>query len=276
MSINYHNVLQFIPIIFLTRHPLPSDDIQEDIGIKIKKIAQWNKLKDIMIIDAHNSIISDEVLIIKRSIEGNELISVAEKYLTSKKRINRQRSPLYYGVASDSMEKFSEMDGIGFGGIVVHLFKNSLTDQKTALIHFDANNAYVDIRSYILNMLQNRGIERGEITTSDSHTVARKLTSRGYSPLGEKIKLEQIIKKLEILIEQADKDLEPVEFSYIHSTVHNVRIWGNSKYFEIIMDTLQECLRVSQKLLTLSLIIPTFFSLILLMFYYNIPITGFI
>ena len=92
--------------------------------------------------------------------------------------------------------------------------KNSETDQTTALIHFDGNNAYVDIRSYVLNMLQNRGIERGEITTSDSHTVARQFSARGYSPIGDKIKIDDILKKLDILIQEAENNLEPVEFYY--------------------------------------------------------------
>jgi putative membrane protein len=266
--------LNSTPIIFLTRHPLPSDDIQEEVGKKLRKIALWNKFKDIMIIDSHNSIIGDEVLIAKKSLEGKELIEVTEKFLISKKRNATQPVRLLYGVANDPMDKFSAKDGIGYGGITVHLFKNLDTNVKTALIHFDANNAYVDIRSYILNMLQNKGIERGEITTSDSHTVARQLTSRGYSPIGDRIKLDIIIKKLDILINEADSFLEPVEFYYCASVIENVRIWGNPTYFDAIIDTLQECIRVSQKLLTFSLILPTFFSLILLLFYYNISIGG--
>ncbi len=265
-----------VPIMFLTRHPLPSDDIQAEIGKKIRKIAQANDYQDAMIIDSHNSIIGDEVLIEKNSIEGKELIKVSEKFLMSKKKEKNQILQLLYGVAIDPMEEFSEKDGIGYGGIVVHVFKNIVTNQKTALIHFDANNAYVDIRSYILNMLQNRGIERGEITTSDSHTVARKFTNRGYSPLGDKIKLDTIIKKLDLLIQKAEENLEPVEFYYFDSIVEDVRIWGNPRYFEAIIETLQECIRVSQKLLTLSLIIPTFFSLILLLFYYNIEFMHFL
>ena len=269
-------IVQNVPIIFLTRHPLPSDDIQAEIGNKIRKNAQSNEknFKEIMIIDAHNSIIDDEHLVVKDSIEGRELIDVSNKFLKSKLKARDQILQLQYGVANDRLKEFSEKQGIGYGGIVVHLFKNSITNQKTALIHFDANNAYVDIRSYILNALQNRGIERGEITTSDSHTVARQLSSRGYSPIGDKIKLNYIIEKLNILLQKAEADLEPVEFLYSDSIVKNVKIWGNPRYFDAIIATLQECLRVSQRLLTLSLIAPTFFSLILLLFYYNIQITG--
>ena len=124
-------------------------------------------------------------------------------------------------------------------------------------------------------MLQNKGIERGEITTSDSHTVARKFTQRGYSPIGDKIKLEYILPKLDELISEANNTTEEVEFYYHDSEVDNVRIWGDPKYFELIMNVLQECLRVSQRLLTYSLIFPTFFSLILFLFYYSLPIAPF-
>ena len=140
------------------------------------------------------------------------------------------------------------------------------------MIHFDANNAFVDIRSYILNTLQNRGIERGEITTSDSHIVARKFTKRGYSPIGEKIKLDYILNKLDTLLAKAERNLEPVEFNYRDSLVENVRIWGDPKYFDVIMKTLQECIRISQRLLTFGLIAPTLISLIILIFFYNVEL----
>ncbi|MFX1496636.1 MAG: DUF2070 family protein [Promethearchaeota archaeon] len=260
-----------IPVMFLTRHPLPSDDIQAEIGQSIKEIGLSLGFQEVIIIDSHNSILGDEILIKKDSIEGRDLINVSKNFLTSiKKAQDSELSPIKYGVAKDTLKGFSERDGIGSGGLVVHLFKNTNTDQKTILVHFDANNAYADIRSFILNMLQNRGIEYGEVTTSDSHTVARQFTSRGYSPIGEKIKLDYILQKLEELIPKAEKNLSDVEFSYYTSEIDNVKIWGDPKYFDTIMNTLQECIKVSQKLLTYSLILPTFFSLLLLLFYYNI------
>lgn len=265
--------LDNIAIVFLTRHPLPSDDIQSQIGDEIRKIAKSKGYREIIIIDSHNSIIGDEVLIEKQSLEAKDLISVSEKFLTS--NINNKKESInkyivQYGVAKDLMAEYSEKDGIGTGGLVVHLFKDTTTEQKTVLVHFDANNAYVDIRSFILNMLQNRGIERGEITTSDSHTVARQFTRRGYSPIGDKIKLEKILEKLDSLINKAEETLEEVEFFYYDSVVERVKIWGNPRYFETIMNTLMKSIKVSQGLLTYSLIIPTLFSIILLLFFYEI------
>lgn len=264
-----------VAIVYLTRHPLPSDDIQIEVGEEIRKIAKLKGYREIIIIDSHNSIIGDEVLIRNKSIEANDLISVSEKFLESnKKRDLSNNIVVQYGVAKDLMLEYSEKDGIGTGGIVVHLFKDLVSNQKTVFIHFDANNAYVDIRSFVLNMLQNRGIERGEITTSDSHTVARQFSQRGYSPIGDKIKLEKILEKIDALLIEAESNLEDIEFSYYDSIVEKVKIWGDPKYFEVIMNTLFKCIKVSQGLFTYSLIIPTLFSIILLIFFYNITFSA--
>ncbi|MFX1281191.1 MAG: DUF2070 family protein [Promethearchaeota archaeon] len=259
-----------IPVIFITRHPLPSDDIESEIGDYIREYAKSRGYQDIIIIDSHNSILTEEFLIKKESIEASDLINVSKKFLKSKKIDNSQKVQMLYGIAKGTFGNYSEKQGIGFGGIVVHLLKNSINEQTTALIHFDANNAYVDIRSNILNMLQNIGIERGEVTTSDSHTVARQFSARGYSPIGDKIKNEEILEKLDLLIQEAESNFEPVEFCYFSSTEDKIKVWGNSLYFDAIIDTLKEAIRVSQRLLTLSLIVPAFFSLIILFFLYNI------
>jgi predicted neutral ceramidase superfamily lipid hydrolase len=264
-----------VAIMFLTRHPLPSDDIHAEIGNEIRKIAKAKGYREAIIIDSHNSIIKDEVLIRNKSIEANDLISVSEKFLVSNKaKENDEKILVQYGVAKDLMTEYTERDGIGKGGIVVHLFKDIESNQKTVFIHFDANNAYVDIRSFVLNMLQNRGIERGEITTSDSHTVARQFTARGYSPLGDKITLEIILDKIDILIIKAENNLEDVEFYYHDSIVKNVKIWNDPRYFEVIMNTLFKCIKVSHGLFTYSLIIPALFSVILLLFFYNIQFSA--
>ncbi len=262
-------IVNQIPLIFLTRHPLPSDDIQVEVGDDIRVIAKKEGFDDVIVIDSHNSIIGDEILIKRNSIEAKDLINVSEKFIIKNKPEISQKTTLLYGVAKDMIPEFSEKEGIGYGGIVVHMFRNALNDQKTVLIHFDGNNAFLEIRSFILNMLQNQGIEKGEITTSDSHTVARQFSNRGYSPIGDKIKIEFILDKVKKLLAEAEKNMEPVEFYYKES-LKNVRIWGDQDYFNVIIDTLKECIKVSQSLLSISLIAPTFFSLILLIFLYYI------
>jgi len=262
-------IVDNVPLVFLTRHPLPSDDIQVEVGDDIRAIAKKEGFNDVIVVDSHNSIIGDEILIRRNTLEAKDLINVSERFIIKNKPELTQKTTLLYGVAKDSIKEFSEKEGIGYGGIVVHMFKNTLNNQKTVLIHFDGNNAFLEIRSFILNMLQNKGIEKGEITTSDSHTVARQFSNRGYSPIGDKIKIEFILDKLNTLLDVAERDMEPVEF-YYKDSFKNVRIWGDPDYFNVILDTLKECIKVSQSLLTISLIAPTFFSLIILIFLYYI------
>jgi predicted neutral ceramidase superfamily lipid hydrolase len=100
--------------------------------------------------------------------------------------------------------------------------------------------------------------------------VARQFSARGYSPLGDKITLEKILEKIDNLIIKAERNLEEVEFYYHDSTVDNVKIWNEPRYFEVIMNTLFKCIKVSQGLFTYSLIIPALFSVILLLFFYNV------
>ena len=94
-----------VAIIFLTRHPLPSDDIQVEIGNKIRKIAKDKGYREVIIIDSHNSIIEDEVLIRNKSIEANDLITVSEKFLVANKaKEYDERILVQYGIAKDLMK----------------------------------------------------------------------------------------------------------------------------------------------------------------------------
>jgi len=242
-----------IPIVLLTRHPYPSDDIEHEVGIKLKKVAQSFQYDDIVAIDAHNAIIDDEVLISPKTEEAKHLIKATRRYLNNSKKNTNKKVEFDYSYIRDPLEEYSERDGIGKGGMILHFFKNRDSNQKIVLIHFDGNNAKAKVRSYILNLLQNRGIDKAEISTSDSHTVARQFTSRGYSPIGDKIKIPYILNKLDSMLKKAESRLEPVEFLYKSCEIKDVRIWGDRKYFFAIMETLQECINVSQRLLSLSL-----------------------
>ena len=92
--------------------------------------------------------------------------------------------------------------------------------------------------------------------------------------MGDRITLEKILDKIDNLIIKAESNLEDVEFYYHDSTVENVKIWNNPRYFEVIMNTLFKCIKVSRGLFTYSLIIPALFSIILLLFFYNIQFSA--
>ncbi|MHA1820216.1 MAG: DUF2070 family protein [Promethearchaeota archaeon] len=282
------------PIMFLTRHPFPTDDIVPSVGEKIKE--KWRSIKmaqkdhneakegdttsessgtnpeEIFIVDCHNAIKGDEILIKDGSEEANEMIDVSEKFFNEiLQTYNRNKLyPVEYGVAHDPFEDIPVEWGIGKGGMTVHIFK--IGDQTSALIHFDANNALLDVRPRIINLVENKGIDRAELTTSDSHTVARVLSAQGYYPLGGKVPIDVILNRLNSLIDSALKNLEPVQVGVYKSINGGFRKWGDLDYFNVILETIEKCVSKSKQLLTFGLFLPMFLSILLATFYFNVPI----
>jgi predicted neutral ceramidase superfamily lipid hydrolase len=262
------------PLMYITRHPFASDDIMPQVGFNINDCAKKAGYStDPLIIDAHNAILGDEILVKADSEEGREIQDVANKFLENMKTIHADSNEihsLYYGVAHDPLSEYPPAYGIGAGGITVHIFK--INRQQTALIHIDGNNAVIDFRSRLINLTENKGIDRVEVTTSDSHTVARILSAQGYYPVGQKISINTLLVKINSLIDAAIEDLEPVEVAIKESITSGFRKWGDLGYFDAVIETIEKCLSKSKSLLTAGLIIPTFFSILIALFYFNIPI----
>ncbi len=267
LSINNEN-----PFMIITRHPFPQDDMEPEIGKEISNISKnIGFMKQPYIIDAHNAIIGDEFLVKADREEGKEIIDVSKTCLEQLKDLGKnEQYDIEYGVAHDSMSEFPVEHGIGNGGITVHIFK--INNQLTALIHFDGNNAILDVRSRIINLGENKGIDRIEITTSDSHTTARVLSAQGYYPIGKKIPIHVILNKLNILIDTAMNNIEKVEIATMQTKTPGFRKWGDLSYFEVVLATIEKCMHTSMNLLTISVLIPMLFSILIATLYYNIPL----
>ena len=267
-----NNSIRNNPFLIISRHPFPSDDMMPEIGEKISKSSkEYGLLGDASIIDAHNAIIGDEVLIKVDSPECKEINEVSKIFLKniSDSIQNNEIYDFKYGTAFDPMDEFNVSSGIGAGGIRLHLFK--INKQTTAIIHFDGNNALMDVRSRLINLGENKGIDRVEVTTSDSHTVARILSSQGYYPIGAKIPISTILKKVDLLLDTAKSNLEPVEVAIHKSITPGFTKWGDLSYFDVVIETIEQALHKSKQLLTISLLIPFFISILLATFYFNIP-----
>ena len=157
-------VINHVPILLYTMHPLPTDDIVPEIGTKITSMVTNEGFADPLVIDCHNSLIGDEITIKEDTEEANEMYSITQEFLNQLKEKNEFWSEnVNYAVAHDPMREIPIASGIGAGGIIVHLFK--VGDQETALIHVDANNAITPVRSAIVNLGENLGLDRSEFST---------------------------------------------------------------------------------------------------------------
>ncbi len=217
------------------------------------------------IVDCHNAIVGDEILITEKSAEGMEIIESTEKFFDEIKKVEFFNE-LYYGCARVK-SPYPIESGIGSGGIVCHYFK--IGKQKSVIIHCDSNNALLSVRSQIVNHAQNKGIDRIELTTSDTHNVVRVISARGYHPLGDKVDLNYLIPTIDKLIDEAEQNAEPVEIAEYESETPNFPFWPNVEYFDLIIETIQKCLVVSKILLTIGLVVPALFSLLSIVFLFG-------
>ncbi len=257
------------PFIITTRHPLPSDDIEPALLEKVSQIFREKGYQQPMFVDAHNAIVGDEILVKADSEDGQEIIQACESFANLDFQKQAPYGRLSYGVSRDPLDEFSYQDGVGDGGLIVHVFQ--IQSQKTVIVHIDGNNAVPDYRSRVVNLLESKGFDRVEVTTSDTHVVARVLSSRGYNPIGVKISINTLLAKIDHLVDEAMKNLEPVEFATLTTTVPQLRLWGNQQYFDdIVIPTIQKCLSVSTLMLTAGIFIPMLLSFLLLCVFYGI------
>lgn len=261
---------QQMPFLVATRHPYPSDDIDPKVLAEIQAKYEARGFPDMMFVDGHNAIIGDEVPVQAHTEAADELADAAEVFLVESLE-NATRHSLYYGTARDPLVEYSHHDGVGAGGLILHLFK--IGDQHTVVINIDGNNAVLDLRSRLVNLLENKGIDKVEVCTSDTHVVARVFSSQGYNPVGRKIPIEDLLVRVDRLTDVAMRDLEPVEVATHRACIPGLRVWGDLKYFEeAVIPTLDRCVQVSKLLLTVGLVLPFFLSALFLAAFYEINI----
>ena len=255
------------PFMMLTRHPYPTDDIVPSVGQKIQSMGEAADYKPALVVDCHNSLIGDEVLVEAGSEEAREIIETSAQFFEHLKKVQEQTyNTISYGVARDPVGDLPIEAGIGGGGIIVHLFK--IGEQETAIIHIDANNAITPVRSAIVNLGENAGLDRIELSTSDTHAVVRILSSQGYYPLGTRISSNNLVDRVKKLIKTARADLTEVEVAQHTSTTPGYRFWKDIAHFDVIIETIERSLSVSKYLLTIGLVFPALFTLIIMLFYY--------
>ncbi|RLE76738.1 MAG: hypothetical protein DRZ80_00495 [Thermoprotei archaeon] len=120
------------------------------------------------------------------------------------------------GFYSMEINDYSKESGIGAGGIAGVVVE--IAGEKYFLLTLDGNNLVNPYRDIILKTILNEyDLKDGEITTTDTHTVAGITPVKEYSPLGEKISVDKLVKYA----------IEVVKKAYNNMTLCRVKI---SKY----------------------------------------------
>ena len=101
-------------------------------------------------------------------------------------------------------------------------------------------------------------IDEIEVMTTDTHTV--NTLSAGYNPVGT-VEKEKIIEYVKISINEAIKDLEPVEAGTNMERIINLKTFGPNNSTELI-STISSIVAVSKIIAPLTFIVAIIFVII--------------
>jgi len=211
-----------VALITLTCAPANMEDVPKEIGVEIIERGKKLGVKDVIVIDAHNSLLSSSKFSVLSKETLKDIVYVAEKAL--KTALKEERLPFKVGVSEVPIEEFSVKEGIGPGGIVA--LTVIVGEQKIAYVIIDGNNMISGFREEILRALKDT-IHDGEILTTDTHVVNAVLPiDQGYYTIGEAIDRRTLISYIKKAVSQASNNIDFTATAYKISEIKDIKVLG--------------------------------------------------
>ncbi|MEM3839032.1 MAG: DUF2070 family protein [Candidatus Micrarchaeaceae archaeon] len=211
-----------LSLIFLSKAPLVTEDIERSVGLGFEAIAEADGRRA-LIVDAHNSRFESAP---PSELEG---IGKSSKYIKMyteaiKESLADSKSELRFGSAFSLMkERMPGKKDLGFGYTSVGIFE--FGKKRFGIVYFDANNMLPGFRKEIIaNARDKFGIDV-EVCTTDTHAV-NSIALSASNALGRETKAKEIMPELDALFETAIRMLEPVKVAHGAFTVKKLRVWG--------------------------------------------------
>jgi putative membrane protein len=205
-----------------TFSPSFADDVEYGVGLTAAAEARGAGLDDVLLVDAHNC---------NNGLEGEDLGHVVPGSERSFEMISAVREaafdlaeadpyPYRLGTAWDRT-KWQPSDGIGPLGVRVSVFE--VAGRKTAYVLVDGNNMEPGLRERIVEAID--GVDDMEVMTTDTHIVN---TVRSTNQVGGFIDEGELISVIGELIEEASRDMEPVQGGMAVEEAE-VTVFGNDR-----------------------------------------------
>lgn len=206
------------------------EDISLEAGEEIMRKGRQLEVKQIAIINAHNSIgTANEELVLSKK-KTNEIVFAAQKVLESAS--NEEQHPFFLGIAKVIPSDFGIRQGMGPGGIVALVV--IVAEQKAVYIIIDGNNMVRGLRDKIIRVLDR--FDECEVLTTDTHIVnAIITTARGYYPIGEVIDHTRLISYVKNVAAKALKGAKKTEVSFSKVKINNIKIIGENTLVKLTM-----------------------------------------
>ena len=215
-----------------TLAPKTTEDLPQELGQYVAKEAAKLGFDHALVVNTHNCL-ADNLLAAEQPI--GELQTTALKCL--QKVALLPAKTFRSGSASIFPKEFSLKAGMGAGGITAVVIE--VEKQKTVYIVIDGNNMVPGLREKIIGALDSLGFDEAEVFTTDTHAVSALVTGRrGYSPIGEVMDNELLIRYVGEAAKNAMANLESSRAGFQHLVVPQVRVIGGAqlKSLTILVD----------------------------------------
>ena len=225
-------------LITLTKAPMVTEDIGDDVGEEFKKIAGEKSI----IIDAHNSRIeSANKEELKGIYTGSKYVGLYKKAIREALNLKKNQKFFFgsYSIKLSNLIKNAEDIGKGYTSVGIFKFGN----ESFAMIYFDANNMLPSLREIIINHVKDKYNIRCEVYTTDTHSV-NSLNRPFTNVLGRKTKPSILLPILDIAIENALSNMEEVKSAYRSFVIRNFAIWGEDAEEKLIETSKEILIRV--------------------------------
>ena len=239
-------------VMLSTFAPSGSDDIEYAVGLAA--MIESQKLlgtENNILVDCHNSFNEEKGGVLPGNPELFQLLDTI-KLINPKDLEHDIKVGCYY----TDLGGFDKHQGIGESGLKTMVVE--VNGQRTAYVLFDSNNMELGYRETIFNAVKDLDIDEIEVMTTDTHTV--NTLSAGYNPVGT-VEKEKIIEFVKLSINEAIKDLEPVEAGTNTERILNLKTFGPNNSTELI-STISSIVAVSKIIAPLTFIVAIIFVII--------------
>ncbi len=215
-------------LISFTLAPQTIEDLPMELGEFIRSRAEMHGLAMCIVINAHNSIDGtanpDSMLESLKEVGAQCLEEAA----------HQKQMPIEVGAASFVPQEWTVEDGMGAGGITALVVK--VGQQKSVYITIDGNNMVSGLREKILACLNSAGFQRGEIFTSDTHSVSGLVGGgKRYHAVGEVMDQSLLSAYVVDVSKKAASLLKPAKSGCRSTVVPRVKVIGEERLDSLLI-----------------------------------------
>ncbi len=209
----------------LSPPPFPSGDVDFASGYAISLRAGQQLGGEVALADTHAA----EERMRKWNVGSREFHEFMQAAGKLKQGAGGQQKQFKLGVASDRLDGFTSVNGIGKAGLKVAVFE--INGRRHAMALFDANNTLPPLREKMVASLKREyGFDYAAVFTTDTHAV--NTLDNVHNPLGRNVDEKLLLEKLLQTAGRAVGDLEQCS-GRVCTALYPTRVLGSGKAGEL-------------------------------------------